>query len=262
MSGGSFWGHLLVSLCACVLTVSIVGSAVFLAWRVYDRRQLKDKVTAFVESLGDRTPEELAEQARLLKALPKVARHMLPEIARTIRSARDENRQRAAIEISKAFLDDENIVKTLMSLRTDPRETVAAAAVRALADSKPEEKAASMVGVCLGEAQTAAARDQACASLYELGEPGRLEMTSRVGALSQGRRIWLAKFVEAHPGAQQDAWLLMLAADQDERVRAAAAESIRRIQEEAGEAGAAKNGASVSAPRGDAATASAAESTP
>lgn len=229
--GGSFWGHLLVSLCACVLTVSIVGSAVFLGWRVYDRRQLREKVSAFVESLKDRTPDELADQAQRLKAHPKVARHVLPEIARAIRGAKDEGRQRAAVEISKAFLDDDRIVKTLLELRADPRESVAASAVRVLAEYKPEEKAAGMVGQCVAESLTAAARDQACASLYTLGEPGLREITARLSGLSTGRRVWLTRFVAAHPGDMQMAWLGILAEDSDEQVRGAAVEALEKCRE-------------------------------
>ncbi|HWL93013.1 MAG TPA: hypothetical protein VNT79_05730 [Phycisphaerae bacterium] len=219
---GGLWGHLFVSICACLLTVSIVGSAAYLVWRVVDRRQIRDRVEAFVASLESRTPEELAERARSLKQLPKVARHVLPEIIRTIRQSKSENRQRAAVEISKAFLDNDAIVKTLSALAADPRETIAAAAVEVLSELQPPQRAAEIVGRCLRSATTAAARDEACAALHRLGEPGRREMEKGMGGLSIGRRLWLVRYVDAAGTPNRAAWLALLKADAAEQVRTAA----------------------------------------
>lgn len=227
--GGAVWGHLLVSICACLLTVSIVGSAFFLIWRVIDRRDLQSKVQTFVASLENRSPEELAERAADLKAHPKVAKYVLPEIARTIRSGQSEGRLRAAIEISRAFLDNEGIVKTLFDLRRDPRESIAAAAVHVLSDLKPELTACDTIGRCLADAHTAAARDEACAALYRLGGPGLVEMKRRLGELTVGRRKWLVAYVADHPGAEQSAWLGMLSGDADPAVKSAAMEALRSM---------------------------------
>ncbi|MBX3395849.1 MAG: hypothetical protein KF841_10830 [Phycisphaerae bacterium] len=221
--GGSVWGHLVVSVCACLLTVSIAGSAIFLVWRVIDRSELRSKVEMFVASLENRTPAELAERAASLKAHPKVARYVLPEIARTIRLAKSEGRQRAAIEISRAFLTDESIVKTLFDLRLDDRETIAAAAIDVLSELQPPARAVDLIGQCLTDSKTAGGVDAACAALYGLGEAGRVEMGKRIGRLSEGRRMWLVNYCAATPSTEQGAWLDMLQADGAESVRSAAA---------------------------------------
>lgn len=225
---GSVWGHLFVSVCACLLTVSIAGSAIFLVWRVIDRSELRSKVEMFVASLENRTPAELAERASSLKAHPKVARYVLPEIARTIRLGKSEGRQRAAIEISKAFLSDDSIVKTLFDLRLDDRETIAAAAIEVLSELQPPARAVDMIGQCLTDSKTAGGVDAACAALYGLGEAGRAEMAKRIGRLSEGRRVWLVKYCAATPSAEQGAWLDMLQRDSAEPVRNAA--SAARIE--------------------------------
>ena len=203
----------------------------FLIWRVLDRRQVRARVETFVASLENRTPEELAERARSLKSHPKVAKHILPEIARTIRSSRSESRQWAAIEISRAFLDDESIVNRLYALRTDQRESIAAAAVHVLAELTPPDRAARMLGECLVDAEAAAARDEACAGLYAIGEPGRAEMARRIQSLSESRRVWLVKYVAEHPSPVQAAWLDLLNRDASPRVRSAVAAALGRDAE-------------------------------
>jgi len=223
------WGHVLVSLCACVLTVSIVGSAVFLVWRVHDRRQLKARVKTFVSSLEDRTPEELAARANRLKAHPKVARFVLPELSKSIAGARSEQQQWSAIEVSRAFLANKKVRKTLLGLRGDLRERIAAAAVRALGETEPPERAAELMGQCLADARTGAAIDEACVALYRLGEVGRKEMSKRLSDLPVGRRIWLVGYVDWKGGPGRRDWMKMLAADEDSAVRGAATEALERL---------------------------------
>lgn len=223
--GGNFWAHVLVSACACALTVSIVGSAVFLAWRVYDRHQLKNNIEIFVSSLENRSEEELEARVIELKSRPKLAAYVLPEIAKGVVDSRSERRQWAAIQVSRAFLDHPKIEKALFLLRGDYRENISAAAVEALSDLQPPQKAAEVMGQCLVDGQAAAA-DEACAALYRLGEVGRDEMKQRLPELSVGRRIWLVRYISAVSGPHQRNWLRMLGADEDERVRTAASEAL------------------------------------
>ncbi|MFQ5501174.1 MAG: hypothetical protein ACE5EQ_02615, partial [Phycisphaerae bacterium] len=98
------WSHVFVSLSACVLTVAIVGSSVFLAWRVYEQRQLKKRVQVIVSSLQNRTPQELDAHAALLKTRPRLAQYVLPEVINSIRNPTSEEQQCAAIQIAGAFL--------------------------------------------------------------------------------------------------------------------------------------------------------------
>ncbi len=226
---GGLWSHVFVSLSACVLTVTIVGSSVFLAWRVYEQRQLKHRVQVIVSSLQNRTPQELDAHAALLKTKPRLAQYVLPEIINSIRNPVSEDQQCAAIQIAGVFLDHRNIEKTLFSLRSDYRERVSAAAVEVLADLSPPERAAEVMGQCLADARAAAAIDEACAALFRLGDPGREEMQTRLAELSIARRVWLVRFVSAIPDPQRQAWLRMLQSDPEERVRVDATAALDRI---------------------------------
>lgn len=226
---GGVWSHVFVSLSACILTVAIVGSTVFLIWRIYEHRQLKSRVQKIVSSFQNRTPEELRAHAALLRAKPRLARHVLPEIINSIRNPTSEEQQCAAIQVASAFLDDKRIEKTLFRLRKDYRERVAAAAVVVLADLKPPHRAAGVMGRCLVDARAPAVVDEACAALYRLGEPGRAEMQQRLSGLSVGRRVWLVRFVSAIPDPQRQAWLRMLQSDPEERVRIEATAALDRI---------------------------------
>ncbi len=221
-----FWGHLLVSASACLLTVSILGSAVILVYKGYRRYELKTKVRTFISSLENRTPEELAERTEELKQRPKVAQHVLPELRNTLAAARSENQLRAAIEVSRAFLSHSGIRRALMDLRRDPREMVSAAAVSALAELEPPEAAAEALGNCLegvdvGEVSDAAV-DEICAGLLKLGGPGLDEMKKHIGRLSEDRRVWIVGYVNAVGSPYRRAWLELLKADPDARVQAAA----------------------------------------
>lgn len=228
-AGGGLWSHVLVSLSACVLTVAIVGSGVFLVWRSYEQRQLKIRVQKIVSSLQNRTPEELDAHAALLRARPRLARFVLPEIIKSIRTAASEEQQCAAIRVARAFLDDERIEKTLFALRVDYRERVAATAVEVLSALQPPQRAVRVMGQCLVDATADAAVDEACAALYRLGPAGREEMARRLEALSVGRRVWLVGFVASITAPEQRAWLEMLESDDSARVRNAAAAALARL---------------------------------
>ena len=143
------WGHVLVGLSACVLTVSIVGSIAYLSFRPYDRFAYRDRVRAFVSALQNRTHDELDEVTRQLLQKPKLARYVLPEVLKSIRNRSSERQQVAAIRVSVAFLDKNRIRTALFELATDPRENVAGAAVESLAQVQPPERAADFLGQCL-----------------------------------------------------------------------------------------------------------------
>ena len=74
---------------------------------------------------------------------------------------------------------------------------------------------------------TAAARDEACAALYRLGDAGLSEMRKRASGLSPGRRRWMVAYAAANPGAQQNAWLLLFSQDADAGVGNAAREALQ-----------------------------------
>src|SRR5438874_13652438 len=85
---GGPWRHLLVSASACVLTVSIVGSGVFLANRLYVRYQTRGLIRDFLSSLENRTPDELDQSIAKLQERPRLVAQMLPEIVGSLRNAR------------------------------------------------------------------------------------------------------------------------------------------------------------------------------
>jgi len=223
---GGAWGHIIVSASACILTVSIVGSAVFLVHRIYARYELRGKIREFLASLENRTPQELEERALKLKERPKLMDQMLPELSQTLRAARSEQQLCAAIQISRAFLGHKRIRDALFELRADGREGVAAAAVSALGKIDPPDQAAQILGRCMEDVPAGAigpaALDQLCAGLYSLDAAGLETMKKHVTKLSIDRRIWLAGLVSQLEGPGRRPWLDMLAADADPRVKAAA----------------------------------------
>jgi hypothetical protein len=225
------WGHVLVSASACALTVSIVGSAVFLTHRIYTRYQLKGKIREFLAALENRTPQELEERATQIRERPKLVEQMLPELARTLRAARSEEQLCAAIRISGPFLGHKRIRDALFELRSDGRECVAAAAIGALAAIEPPEQAAEVLGRCMEDVPAGvigpSGLDRLCAGLFQLGRPGLEIMKSHVAKLSVDRRVWLAGFVNHVGGPYRRAWLEMLSADADARVRNAASIALR-----------------------------------
>lgn len=232
------WGHLLVSASACLLTVSILGSAVVLGYKAYRRYEMKSRVRGFISSLENRTPEELADRAEELKQRPKVAQYILPELKRAIANARSEGQLCAAIEISRAFISHHSIERALFELRRDPRETVASLAVSVLAQAQPPEHAAKLLGECLDGANAGevadAVVDEVCAGLLRLGEPGLAEMKTRIGLLGPDRRVWIAGYVNAVGGPYRRLWLDMLLADAEPRVRDAAAKALAEDRVAAG----------------------------
>lgn len=229
------WGDVLVAGCACLLTVSILGSAVYLGWRLYDRYQWTRHARTFVLSLENRTAEELTERAAQLRARPKVARYVLPEILRGLSTAVSERQLCATIQISRAFVDDKRIRRALTRLVRDNREIVAAAAVEALAEVRPREQSAAILGGCLtnqGDSPLApAAVDRICAGLLDAGEAGRQALSNKLALLAPDRRVWLVGFVAEGDAPDRQAWLDVLAADPDERVQAAVA-AIRGSRDE------------------------------
>lgn len=223
---GWWWGDVVVAACACVLTVAVVGSGVYLAWRIYDRRQITTQLRAFIASLQNRTAEELQEQAAQLKAKPKLARYVLPELRKALRTAGSEQQVCAAIQIAREFADDAKVRLALFRLRHDPRESVAGSAVEALSRASPPEEAARLLGECLkpgGETPIhATVVDEVCGGLVGLGEAGRREMERQLADLTVERKVWLVRYIVATDPPDRGTWLKMLESDQDEAVRSAA----------------------------------------
>jgi hypothetical protein len=224
------WGHLLVSASACILTVSIVGSAVFLTYRIYSRQQLRVKVQAFIGSLQNRTPQELEDRVTQLKQRPKLAEYVLPELRRTLRTTQSESQLRAAISLARAFLDDRKVESAVFGLRDDRRESISGAAVEALGRTQPPAHAAELLGRCLEGANAGqvspAAVDAACAGLFALGGPGAGEMQKRLSVLSPARKSWLVGYVDSVGGPYRQTWLGWLAADENAAVRSAAKKAL------------------------------------
>ncbi len=223
------WGHVLVGLSACVLTVSIVGSIAYLSFRAYDRFAYRDRVRAFVSALQNRTNDELDEVTRQLLQKPKLARYVLPEVLKSIRNRSSERQHVAAIRVSQAFLTKNRIRTALFALTNDPRETVAGAAVESLAQVQPPERAADFLGRCLKAAPSATVVDEACLGLLRLGEVGQLEASKHLSTLSPDRRLWLVGFVIEHGGEHCGPWLRMLMTDGEERIRIAANEALAAL---------------------------------
>jgi hypothetical protein len=225
-------GHLLVSTSACLLTVSILGSGVFLVYKAYQRYETKSKVRAFIESLENRTPDELEDRCAQLKQRPKLAEYVLPELRRTLASATSERQLCAAIAVSRAFLDNPRIGRALFELRRDGRESVAADSVRALSGLQPPEHAADVLGKCLEGAESGqvveAVIDQVCAGLFSLDEPGLQRMRERMPSLTAERRVWLVGYVNSVGGPYRVKWLELLRSDPDATVRARATAALAR----------------------------------
>ncbi len=229
---GSPWGHLLVALAACVLTVSIVGSAVFLVYRVYDQHRWQKDARKFVVSLENRSQAELEARVSQLRQHPNAAqRYVLPEVLKALQESRSEQQRCSAIEISRVFLNHKRTEKVLFRLRLDESESVAAAAVRMLSRLEPTEHAVDVLGNCLesveGHRPWDAVVDEVCAGLIDLGGPGLIKMKSRLSLLSADRRFWLVGYVDRKGGANREKWLKLLSSDDDERIRSGAEQALR-----------------------------------
>ena len=230
---GGPWGHLLVSVSACILTVSIVGSGVFLAHRIYVRYQTRGLIRDFLASLENRNSQELEESIAKLRERPRLVEQMLPEMARALRMAHSEEQLCAVIKVCQPFLSHRRVRDALFELRADGRESVAAAAITALSQVQPPEQAAEILGRCLDEVPAGvlgpSAVDRLCSGLYELGPRG-LEITrAKLANLPTERRIWLVGYVRGQMGPQQGEWLRMLLADPEERVRAVARAALEPV---------------------------------
>lgn len=227
-----------MAVCACILTVSIVGSIMWLSWRAYERHEYRGRVRSFVSSLENRTDQELDDVTQKLRVKKKLARYVLPQLLETVRGGMSERQRIAAIRVCSAFLDKNRIRTVLVALATDAgqTETVAGNAVMVLSEVEPPERAAELLGRCLspppGQRALSTVVDEACAGLLRLGEPGRREAERRVPALSEVRRLWLVGFVGRHGAENRESWLEMLNNDESERVRAAAAEALRTANSE------------------------------
>ena len=220
------WGHVLVAVSACVLTVSIVGSGVFLSYRIYSRQQLKARVRERVAGLENRTAQEIADFAAQLRQRPKAADYVLPELRRTLRGAPSERQMCAAIDFARYFIDDRKVETAIFDLRGDARESVSGAAVETLFKIQPPQRAAELLGRCLDGANagqvSAAAIDSACVGLFELGAAGAVEMQKRLSVLTPARKTWLVGYVDSVGGPYRQMWLEWLAADGDTHVSNAA----------------------------------------
>lgn len=221
------WGHILVAASACALTVSIVGSAVFLTHRAWSRYELQGKIRDFLISIENRTPDELQQRLDQLGDRPKLVEQMLPELMETLRNPRSEEQLVAVLHIIKPFMKHTRVINALVQARSDRRERIAAAAVDAIAKIDPPTRAADLLGQCLDDATGGtvgpAAVDRACAGLFDLGRDGMDVARTRIGKLSVDRRVWIVKYVNEVGGPYRSAWLDMMAADADERVKLAVA---------------------------------------
>lgn len=225
-----FWGRVLVAVSACVLTVSIVGSAAFLWFRIQERREIRARVQGFITSLENRTDAELADRAAQLHEKPKVAEFVLPEIRHALRASRSEDQLCAVIRLCEAFVDRREIETALFELRGDRREVVAGAAVDALAKVQPAERAAELLGQCVAGSASGetvpAGVDSACAGLFRLGAAGRVEIEKRLESMTTDRRRWLVKYVNEVGGPYRESWLKLLGEDADAGVREAVARAM------------------------------------
>lgn len=221
----SWAGHLLVAVSACVLTISIVGSAVFLVWKAYDRFERKDKVRLFIASLENRSDRDLELDIQGLKSRPALASYVIPELIDNMAHPRSERHMLAMVHACRAFLTHQRIQKALFALHSDSRETIAAEAVAVLGEVQPPDRAANWLGRCL-DVQTYAVVDEVCAGLFRLREPGRAEMARNLDRLSVERRIWLVEYLRSNGGESTRQGLEMLRADQEPRVREAANQAL------------------------------------
>lgn len=80
-----------VMLASTVLTITILGSAVYLGVRFYEKKRREREIQNFVQALPNRSPAELAEQARELHQRKGVQQYLLPEIRRTMKRARADH---------------------------------------------------------------------------------------------------------------------------------------------------------------------------
>jgi len=225
-------GPVFVMLASTVLTITILGSAVYLGVRFYEKKRREREIQNFVQALPNRSPAELAEQARELQQRKGVQQYLLPEIRRTMLAGQTEQQRWSAIRISEAFLESKGVRKTLRRTARLPQERLAAEATRVLSRAKPPEAAAELMTTCLKDAICPAVVDEACAAFYDLGEVGLNSITQCADELSSGRKLWLVRYVaEQERTDNQQQWLAWLSKASDEAVQEAARASIARLNQ-------------------------------
>jgi len=221
-----------VMLASTVLTITILGSAVYLGVRFYEKKRREREIQNFVQALPNRSPAELAEQARELHQRKGVQQYLLPEIRRTMLAGQTEQQRWSAIRISEAFLESNGIRKTLGRIAGYPQERLAAEATRVLSQAKPPETAAELMTTCLKDAICPAVVDEACAAFYRLGDVGLNSIQQCADELSIGRKLWLVRYVsEQGDSDQQRQWLGWLAKAADESVQQAAQAAIAKLDQ-------------------------------
>src|SRR5262245_30710669 len=84
---------------ACVLTVSIAGSALFL-WQARSRAHDRyARIQKFVDRLGLLSPQEIAERAAALRETPEDARRVIPAVLKRLRHERSPRLRLACVRL-------------------------------------------------------------------------------------------------------------------------------------------------------------------
>jgi len=225
-------GPIFVMLASTILTITILGSAVYLGVRFYEKKRREREIQNFVQALPNRSPAELAEQARELQQRKGVQQYLLPEIRRTMLAGQTEQQRWSAVRISEAFLESKGVRKTLSRIAAFPQERLAAEATRVLSRAQPPELAAELMTNCLKNAICPAVVDEVCAALYDLGEVGFNSITQCSDELSVGRKLWLVRYVsEQERSESQQKWLAWLSKASDDAVQQAARDSIAKLNQ-------------------------------
>lgn len=204
--------RLKAALLAFALTVSILGSLGYLAFRRLEESQEEARVRAFVEGLTFRSQAELHEGVEFLLERPALARRVLPVVVQRARRAELPATTRlAAVRVAREFVRREpRIARALFRLRESPDEYVASEAVLALGEVQPPEDAAELLGQCLTGNVSPSVVDAACDRLIRLGLPGRQALAARIDRLSAERRAWIMGLVSDRGLSDASAWVQLL----------------------------------------------------
>jgi len=219
-----WWGHVAVGCLACGLTVTIVGSLAYLAFRKLERDDTERRIAQFVSALENRSPEELTYAVRELQQRPGLARRVLPAILVAAQKSGSERQQLAAVSLCRAFVDNPQVEEALFRIRLARTETVAAAAVDLLREVRPASQAAERLAGCL-DSPWPAVIDTACSGLLELGEPGAARLAESLPRLDEERRVWLVGLLAERRPETAEGLL--------ERLRRDASAAVRRRAERA-----------------------------
>ena len=236
-------GPIFVTVASAILTITILGSAVYLGVRFYEKRRRETEIQSFVHSLPNRSPDELAAQAEQLQQRKGVRRYLLPEIQRTMLTGPTEQQRWSAVRISEAFLESKGIRKTLVRISTLPpesvQERVAAEATRVLGKVRPPEEAARLIRSCLSANSCPAVVDEVCAALFGLGPVGLETAKACSMELSEGRKLWLVRYISEQGDIErQREWLNWLAANDHAAVAKAATDALSTLKTATSMAGA------------------------